>query len=110
MAHINGSALMNNLKLFYMTQDQERGYDTYDSCIVVAETPEEAIRINPSPSLVWIDDEQGWGFKYADGRLEPEYCTSWANNIDRITVFEIGILTEPNYTSGTVVCASFNAG
>jgi hypothetical protein len=80
------------MKLFLLAQDSNNDYDTYDSCIVAAETKEDAITISP-------DEYNAIG----GGRY-----TSWAFNYDSISCEEIGVAND-NVKRG-VVLASFNAG
>jgi hypothetical protein len=75
------------MKLFLLTQDICRGYDTYDSCIVCAESEEEAAKISPM------------GFDRYGG---------WCNSPDEVNVTYIGMADEA-LTKG-VILASFNAG
>ena len=72
-------------KLYLLTQNVNSGYDTFDSCIVVAENEEEAKNIRPSS---WADS------------------SCWAEPKD-IEAEEIGEAKE-----GLIGCilASFNAG
>lgn len=73
--------------LYLLSQNQNGGYDTYDSCVVAAETEEEAREINPGG--IWSSNV-------------------WANSPDKVTVERIGVAfdgVEPG-----VVIASFNAG
>lgn len=77
------------MKLFYLSQDQVGGYDTYDSCVVVAQNAEEARKIPPSYG-------RDWG-------------KTWAKTPDKVEAREIGE-AHPNLKEGEVVIASFNAG
>ena len=76
--------------LWRLTQTNETGYDTYDSCIVVARSAEEAVLIHPNGTK--NDD---------DAQLY-----SWAPP-ENVKAERIGIATT---TGRGVVCASFNAG
>jgi len=79
------------MKLYKLTQDDNNGYDTYDSCIVCAENEQDAVTISPD------------GF-----RKIGERYTSWALNISSITCEEIGEANE-NQKRG-IILSSFNAG
>lgn len=79
-------------KLWLLTQNVNIDNDTYDSCVVAADTEEDAKRIHPSK---W-QHEPPW-----DG------C-SWVNEPDEVRAREIGI-TEA-YVPGAIVISSFNAG
>lgn len=79
--------MSTDLFLYYLSQDDSRGYDTYDSCIVAAETEDEARNIHPL---------SGWGSR------------TWARKPEYVKVELLGIAvpgTEPG-----VILASFNAG
>lgn len=39
------------MKLWLISQSVNDGYDTYDACVVAAETEEEARRVSPSPFI-----------------------------------------------------------
>ena len=77
------------MNLYLLTQDDNNGWDTYDSCIVCAETEEEAIKINP-------DNE--WENKF----------TCWASKPELVDATFIGVASD-DLEKG-VVLASFNAG
>jgi len=78
------------MQLYLLQQDENCGYDTYDSCVVVAETEDDARLINPDGK---------WGRTW----------TAWCKKPEEVAVTELG---EAAYglKGGTVVCASFNAG
>ena len=81
------------MKLYLLTQNDNTGYDTYDSCIVCAENEQDAITISP--------DEYH--------KIEDKYqYTSWAREVSSITCEEIGEANEKQVRG--VVLASFNAG
>lgn len=74
------------MNLYLLTQDENTGYDTYDSCVVVANNEEEARIISPS-------------------RFDNRTWTSSEN----VKVLLIG-KAHKDMILGKVVCASFNAG
>lgn len=88
--------MKQKLKLFLLTQNKNSGYDTYDSCIVAASTPEEAVKMQPDGGTI---DDVSDGYK--------EYYWSWANPEDIVCKF-IGDAAV-DFECG-VVLASFNAG
>lgn len=79
------------MKLWYIYQDANNGYDTYDSAVVAAETIEEARATHPSKYGKW-----------------GENYPSWADRPDQVGARLIGV-AEANVSAG-VICASFNAG
>ena len=80
------------MNLYLLSQEQNNDWDTYDSCVVVANSPEEARWIRP--------DGSSWG-----GDLRHR---GWAFSPDKVTVSLIG--TAIDQEIGSVVIASFNAG
>jgi hypothetical protein len=82
---------MNSLWL--LTQSKENGYDTYDSCVVVALTITEARNINPDGE--WKSERKRW--------------TAWAHKPTQVTVEYLGKASNA-LEAGTIVCSSFNAG
>ena len=73
----------------YLLQGTEDGYDTYDSCVVAAETEEIAKTIHPSGTVHWS-------------------VYTWAASPESVEVTLIGTAIEG--TGRGVICASFNAG
>ena len=80
------------MKLYLLTQNQRKGYDKYDSCVVCAKSEDDAKSIDPR-GLIFTENEE-----------EPY----WAYTKDGIEVEEIGE-AHPSQKRG-VICASFNAG
>ena len=80
------------MKIYYMEQNENTGYDTYSDCVVIAENIEDAKTIHPN----------GYEFK------ENEDWATWAFTRDGILVAEIG--TPNDDQKRGVVCASFHAG
>lgn len=81
------------LYLYLLEQSVNNDYDTYDSCIVAAETEEEARHIRPYLSGDWNDDYP---------------FTSWVKDPKDVTVKYIGKASK-DIKKG-VILASFNAG
>lgn len=79
------------MKLWLLSQKDNTGYDTFDSCVVAAETEEDARTIHP-----------------AEGQYKTWYWSEWANTPDSVQVKLIGEAT-PGAERG-VILASFNAG
>ena len=77
--------------LYLISQNSTRGYDTYDSCVVCAESEEAARMINP------------------DGEWTRTYRrSSWCSTPDQVTVQCLGS-AKPSLELG-IVLSSFNAG
>ena len=84
------------LNLYLLTQDDEEGYDTWDSCVVAAEDEHKARLIHPREA--WSKNS-GWG----SGDL-----SGWAHKPENVKVLFIGIAASD--IEAGVVLASFNAG
>jgi hypothetical protein len=83
-------------KLWLVTNTTVGGYDTYDSCVVVADTEEEARMIYPG---VWYGEKpwDGKVRKYSDWGAAKDNRVEYIGETDR----EFPV---------SVICASFNAG
>ena len=79
------------MNLYLLTQDEEFGYDTYDSVVVAAKTEEDAKSIHPCTILEW--DSSGG---------------VWPKTPESVEVKLIGKAVEG--TSAGVILSSFNAG
>ena len=75
--------------LYLLSQSTNRGYDTHDSCIVCAESDEDARLITPNGD--WRDRH-----------------STWCRTPEQVTVERIGV-AKPSLEIG-IVLASFNAG
>lgn len=75
--------------LWLLTQSENLGYDTYDSCVVAADTEEEAKLIMP-------------------GEYESFKSRRWARSVDGVHAEKIGVTKSER--RGKVIIASFNAG
>ncbi len=75
------------MNLYLLSQSVNEGYDTYDSCVVAAETEDDARNMHPAGYKDWIDN--------------------WAQP-DQVSVKLLG-KAAIGITSG-VYCSSFNAG
>jgi hypothetical protein len=76
------------MKLYLISQTEKRGYDTYDSAVVAANSEEEAVNIHPANYNHWD-------------------IYSWCQPKD-VKVELIGTAVEG--TEKGVIAASFNAG
>lgn len=91
------------MKLFHLYQNVSNGYDTYDSCVVVAENEELARQIHPD----------GVTLQSYAGRdnLPRSWYSDWATDPKDVIVTYIGeYVPGENDTDNPVICASFNAG
>ena len=81
------------MNIYLLSQSINIADDSYDSCIVRAESEEEAKQINPDGS---------------DNDIRLERWSIWVNDVDNVDCTLIGIAIEGS-TKGLVL-ASFNAG
>ncbi len=81
---------MPTMKLYLIEQDDNDGYDTHDSAVVVAASATEAKKINPGGEDRWND-----------------IWSTWASSPDKVTATCLG--TANRRTRG-IICRSFNAG
>jgi len=78
------------MNIYLIEQEQQVGYDTYDSAVVVAVTEQDAKEITPSG--------RPWDSTYND----------WCSSAEHVTAKLIGTATEG--MEAGVVLASYNAG
>jgi hypothetical protein len=93
------------MNLYLISQSTNDDWDTYDSAVVCANTPEEAQNIDPASGqpMQWtqpadLQEDQHW--------WPPDH---WAYNPSDVIVLLIGT-ADPSWTEPAVICASFNAG
>jgi len=84
------------MNIYLLSQSDNRGYDTYDSCVVYAESEELARLITPNWSKF------------------TEFNSSWASCPENVKVHYLGVamyngVPECGIDSGLIL-ASFNAG
>lgn len=80
------------MNLYLLTQNDVTGYDTYDSCVVSAESEEKAKMIHPA-----------WYSTFGDDRR------TWTDNMDKVCCTYLGEYVGDSYKN-SVIIASFNAG
>jgi hypothetical protein len=104
--------------LYLLTRDDDIDYDEYNSCVVCASSPEEAIEIHPSFSkgdpdtLRYSYFDGSWYMIFADGTVDTERAWNsggWTSDIDSLKVENVGT-AQGAYMLGRVICSSFNAG
>lgn len=92
------------VNLYLISQEDVRGYDTFDSAVVAAESEEQARTIHPQYNE-WAGEEVSFIPKpEADVLL---YDT-WTNDPTQVSVKLLG--TALPGTKVSVICSSFNAG
>lgn len=99
---------LGTYQLFLLEQDTVRGYDTYNSAVVVAVDEAGAKMVSPCEYYRWHDNK--WYFQMADGTLKTNSYgrSDWCLPKD-VKATWIGI-AGADLKLGEVVCASFNAG
>ena len=93
------------MKLFYIYQEEQGGYDTYDSAVVAAEDSNAAVRMPADYEYHFYNED---GILCAKYNGQPEQWPTWATNVKNVNVREIGEAV-PGTLAG-VILASFNAG
>ncbi len=101
------------MKLYLLSQSYRSGYDTYDSCVVCAESEDEAKYIHPSRFVTHYRGEKWYGtYSNNSGEYETENDEygSWVTipNLDKLEIKYLGEATE-GLDKG-VILSSFNAG
>lgn len=87
------------LYLYFISQEENTGYDTYDSAVVCAESEEQARNINPNR----------WKFGNETGFMDwSKRNYDWCSSPDKVTVEYIGEAKEGSEIG--VILSSFNAG
>lgn len=92
------------MNIYLLTQTENRGWDTFDSCVVMAPDEDSARKMHPRGDRLW--DGRGWAVE--DDRYYDD-AAGWAFSPDAVTVEFIGVTFTEGVTS-RVVCSSFNAG
>ena len=95
------------MNIYKLSQTINDYYETFDSCVVIAENEEEAIKIHPNGRQNW--DTRGQVIEDSYCKYENFDINVWAEMED-IKVELIGIADKSLDTEIKVVCASFNAG
>lgn len=86
------------LYIWLLDQNEQTGYDTFDSCVVISAYENTAREIHPL---------QYWG----DTEPDPRNFKSdtWVDSPSKVKATLLGAANQEQ-KEGTVVCASFNAG
>ena len=95
------------MNIYKLSQTINDDYETFDSCVVIAENEEEAIKIHPNGRQNW--DTRGQVIEDSYCKYENFNINDWAEMED-IKVELIGIADKSLDTEIKVVCSSFNAG
>ena len=95
------------MNIYLLTQNETKGYDTYDSMVVVAESAEDAKKIHPLNVHL---DENPWE--------EHKDYACWATSPDNVTASCVGTANIEKHTNERltlllqqgIILRSFNAG
>lgn len=95
------------MKIYLLTQNETVSYNTYVSCVVVAESKEMARKIHPT-GCVWdvcnVRDAGGNFIRWS-GWNQTVYKVTWATKPENVKVEFIGF-AKANLKPNTVLCAS----
>jgi hypothetical protein len=104
------------MNIYLLSQTELVGYDTYDSCVVLAETEEEARTIHPNSNFKYRDDlsrwvRDSWYDKYLKENIIPYFDSSWCKHPEAVIVKYLGEFKGnlDDYPT-RIICSSFNAG
>ena len=86
------------MNLYLISQNENGGYDTYDSAVVAAENAEAARDTHPG-------DEKLYTVPWGERRMFSKGCWAWTRE-----AVEVQLLAEDVKRPAGVICASFNAG
>lgn len=100
------------MNLYLISQQMNEGYDTFDSAVVAAKSPRDAILIHPSSFVTHVSNNK-WMGTYSGGKnIGKEYdnddARDWIkySDIDHVSAEYLGKTTKDR----GVILASFNAG
>ena len=99
------------MNLYLISQEINNGYDTYDSAIVAAKSPKDAIEIHPSSFVTHVTNGKWMGTYSGGNNIGAEYenkSSCWVSHAD-IGIVEAEYLGKTTKERG-VILASFNAG
>lgn len=96
------------MNLYLLTQNQVTGYDTYDSCVVAAESEDDAREIHPDIDVTHVSNGEYMGtFLDASGNpFEFVNYDSWPKPLD-LDCIDVKLIGVSSVEKG-VICASFN--
>lgn len=99
------------MKVYLISQDVNKGYETYDSAVVIAESEDMAKAIHPAGySVLGIREEILWSLQddEIDEALDYKWCSEWAMPKD-VKVLELGEAYRW-WKTPMVICSSYHAG
>lgn len=93
------------MNLYLLEQDDNTGYDTFDSCVVVANDETEARQIHPG---IWERQGEKDALALSEKRWHDENY-DWAKSPESVTATNLGKCLD-TYNKPQIICSSFNAG
>ncbi|MCJ8335575.1 MAG: hypothetical protein MJH10_15260 [Epibacterium sp.] len=105
------------MNVYLLEQDSGDEYESYDSCVVIAESEREAKKIHPKNTegvidVIWDDEKLAWVY-LEDGLPYNHYngvfLANWAREPDDVTATLIGSASPPFDSGRQVICTSYNA-
>jgi len=97
------------MNIYKIWQDDNDGWDTYDSAIVIAKNEEAAKYADPGNNsfMEWDQKLDSWVFCYSNGNRVAQDYDAWTHpkNVKVILIGKADINIKEQ-----VICASFNAG
>jgi hypothetical protein len=98
----------SKMNIYLISQSDVKGYDTFDSAVVLAETPEKAGQIYPGLRWHTEPERAHIPWKHIETAWPQDAPNDWTNDPAKVSVEFIG--HAPQAMEERVVCASFNAG
>lgn len=89
---------MKRFAIYRISQTDVKGWDTFDSAVVIA--PSASVARTVHPKSIW------WG---ETTYITKEDTNNWTDNPDKVVVEYLGE-AHPDFVEIKVVCASYNAG
>ena len=84
------------MKLYHISQDEVRGYDTFSDMVVCAESEDEARKIHPATCSP--NSEDPWSYRWS----------GWSTSPEQVKVKYLGEAAD-DLEKG-IICSSFHAG
>lgn len=93
--------------IWKISQEEECGYDTWDSAIVIAPCKKSATETHPNGYLEWDEDSNCW-WDSEDGTPATGYHGWTVPSL--VECIRIGIVSDLEAARHEIVLTSFNAG
>ena len=80
------------MNIYLLEQEINTGYDTYDSCVVIAENENDARQIHPSDFVTHVTDNKWMGTYSGGNKIGDEYEQSGYDWVEYSQISEIKVL------------------